>query len=102
MEVNMIAPRTLVKPSVTREAVSGPAKAPNAPGKPSQPAAVLSAAQREAMIREAAYFRAERRAFASGGELEDWFAAEREVDDGLTQSATSAPAPAEEQRSTRR
>jgi hypothetical protein len=105
MEVNnMIAPRALVKPSVTREAISGLAKAPGAAVKSGQPAAVLSAAQREAMIREAAYFRAERRAFAPGGELEDWFAAEQQIDDALTQSAASASAlaPAEEKRSIRR
>ena len=100
----MIAPRTLVKPSVTREAVSGPVKAPGAAVKSSQSAAVLSAAAREAMIREAAYFRAECREFALGGELEDWFAAERQIDGALTQSAApaSAPAPTEEKRSTRR
>ncbi len=39
---------------------------------------------REAMIREAAYFRAEHRAFAAGSELEDWFDAEREIDAVLT------------------
>jgi hypothetical protein len=32
------------------------------------------------MIAEAAYFRAARRGFAPGGELEDWLAAQREVD----------------------
>jgi hypothetical protein len=32
------------------------------------------------MIREAAYFRAEHRSFVPGRELEDWFAAEREID----------------------
>jgi hypothetical protein len=32
------------------------------------------------MIREAAYFRAEHREFAPGHELEDWLAAEREID----------------------
>jgi hypothetical protein len=32
------------------------------------------------MIAKAAYFRAERRNFQSGHELEDWLAAEREVD----------------------
>lgn len=37
-------------------------------------------ALREDLIRTAAYFRAERRGFAPGGELEDWFEAEREVD----------------------
>lgn len=32
------------------------------------------------MIREAAYYRAERRGFTAGHELEDWLAAEEEVD----------------------
>ncbi len=31
------------------------------------------------MISEAAYYRAERRGFAGGAELEDWFAAEEEI-----------------------
>jgi hypothetical protein len=35
---------------------------------------------RRAMIAEAAYFRAEARGFAPGGELEDWLEAEKEVD----------------------
>ena len=35
---------------------------------------------RTAMISEVAYFRAEKRNFAPGHELEDWLAAEREVD----------------------
>jgi hypothetical protein len=35
---------------------------------------------REARIAEAAYWRAERRGFAPGHELEDWLDAEREVD----------------------
>lgn len=34
---------------------------------------------REAMIREAAYFRALQRGFAPGHEIEDWLAAECEV-----------------------
>ena len=32
------------------------------------------------MIAESAYLRAERRGFAPGHEVDDWFAAEREVD----------------------
>jgi hypothetical protein len=32
------------------------------------------------MIAEAAYFRAERRGFVVGGELDDWLAAEAEID----------------------
>ncbi|MGO9513088.1 MAG: DUF2934 domain-containing protein [Steroidobacteraceae bacterium] len=34
-------------------------------------------------IAEAAYFRAERRGFAPGHELEDWLAAEREINERL-------------------
>jgi hypothetical protein len=37
-------------------------------------------AEREAMIARAAYFRAEQRGFAPGHELEDWLAAEAEID----------------------
>jgi len=35
--------------------------------------------ERERMIREAAYYRAERRGFAPGDEMSDWLAAESEV-----------------------
>jgi len=38
---------------------------------------------REARIAEAAYWRAERRGFVAGQELDDWLAAEREIDDEL-------------------
>lgn len=34
---------------------------------------------RQAMIAQAAYFRAERRGFTDGGELNDWLEAEREI-----------------------
>jgi hypothetical protein len=40
---------------------------------------------REERIRLAAYFRAERRGFISGAELDDWLAAEAEVDVQLRQ-----------------
>jgi hypothetical protein len=36
---------------------------------------------REARIAEAAYWRAERRGFAPGGEVEDWLNAEKEIDE---------------------
>lgn len=38
---------------------------------------------REEWIRVAAYFEAERRGFAPGHELDDWLAAEREIDETL-------------------
>jgi len=39
----------------------------------------LSQDDRRGMIAAAAYYRAERRGFAPGGEVEDWLAAEKEV-----------------------
>ena len=46
----------------------------------SLPVKGVSGEERRAMIARAAYFRAERRSFAPGQELEDWVAAEAEVD----------------------
>lgn len=50
-------------------------------------------AERKLMIAEAAYFRAERHGFTPGHELEDWVAAEHEVDALLN---TPIPAPKSE------
>jgi DUF2934 family protein len=47
--------------------------------------------RRRSLISEAAYFRAERRQFAPGHELEDWLAAEIEIDQRLS-GAPPAPA----------
>jgi hypothetical protein len=38
---------------------------------------------REARIAEAAYWRAERRGFTAGQELDDWLAAEKEIDEDI-------------------
>ncbi|WP_041603700.1 DUF2934 domain-containing protein [Thioflavicoccus mobilis] len=40
----------------------------------------LTDEERERRIKELAYFRAQRRGFAPGYEIEDWLAAEEEVD----------------------
>jgi DUF2934 family protein len=48
-------------------------------GVKAQNATLPSAAQIQAWIAEAAYYRAERRGFEPGGETEDWLAAEAEV-----------------------
>ncbi len=53
---------------------------------PRQQGVVVAPEERVAMIAEAAYYRAEARGFAPGGELEDWLAAEREVDGRLAES----------------
>ncbi len=47
-------------------------------------------AERKAMIAEAAYFRSQRHGFTPGHELEDWVAAEHEVD-ALLSAAVPAP-----------
>ncbi len=49
-------------------------------GRAGTQAAPTSAEARREMIARAAYFRAERRGFAPGRELEDWLEAEAEVD----------------------
>jgi hypothetical protein len=43
-------------------------------------------AQHKALIAEAAYHRAEKRGFAPGQELDDWLAAEKEIE-ALTRAA---------------
>jgi hypothetical protein len=72
---------------------------PNSPKEKSAPSAaqqtlvtdkVIRAASKDPevrwkMISEAAYFRGERRGFAPGGELKDWFEAEAEVERVLEQ-----------------
>jgi hypothetical protein len=40
----------------------------------------LSPDERRGLIAEAAYLRAERRGFVNGGEMDDWLAAEAEID----------------------
>ena len=52
----------------------------------------FSEVERRRMIAEVAYFRAARRGFAPGGELEDWLAAEREVN-ALTEAGRLARQP---------
>jgi hypothetical protein len=68
-----------------------PAAAPATPQEPTEVTATRLerreipsfSESREARIAEAAYWRAERRGFVAGQELDDWLAAEREVDEDL-------------------
>jgi hypothetical protein len=46
----------------------------------------VSAEERQRMIREAAYYRAQRRGFAPGDAMADWLAAEAEVDCAIKSS----------------
>lgn len=68
-------------PNETRNATSAGRAAKPAP--PHDPA-------RRARIAIAAYYRAERRGFAPGRELEDWLEAEREVDRAIASGAAPA------------
>lgn len=43
------------------------------------PGSSMGAQERQALVARAAYFRAEKRGFAPGGELQDWVEAETEV-----------------------
>jgi Protein of unknown function (DUF2934) len=58
------------------ESASRASRAPT----PEVAADLVSPEERHARISQAAYRRAESRGFESGGELEDWLFAEREVD----------------------
>ena len=46
----------------------------------------FSTGDRESMIRTAAYFRAQQRRFESGHALEDWLAAEAEIDAAMLEN----------------
>jgi hypothetical protein len=54
-------------------------------------ASFVDPGKRMALIAEAAYFRAEKRGFAPGGEAADWLAAEAEVDAKLLSGTEKAP-----------
>ncbi|HSO07348.1 MAG TPA: DUF2934 domain-containing protein [Pelomicrobium sp.] len=72
------------------ETPAAPARKSAAP--PRKPAAPkrrsVTPEERYRLIQEAAYYRAEQRGFAAGHEVEDWIAAEAEVD-----ARVSVPAP---------
>ncbi len=69
-----------VRPASLDEAGAAEARpaAPEAPAAP--PVLARTAADRNAMIAVAAYLKAQARGFVPGGELDDWLAAEEEVD----------------------
>lgn len=72
------APAPAAKPA---PAVAAKQTAATAPAlKPATLAKPVSAGERSRMIAEAAYFLAERRGFSSGYAVQDWLAAERQVD----------------------
>ena len=77
------------------EEKAAPGRRASPPKPAAEPAAstgmTVSEDARRAMIAQAAYLRAERRGFAPGGELEDWMAAEAEVDALLRAGNSGTP-----------
>jgi hypothetical protein len=63
------------RPASPRPRTSGPANEILS----ARPSERIDAAQRRAMIEEAAYFHAEHRGFEPGHELDDWLAAEDQI-----------------------
>ena len=68
-EVGLLAVRSAPNRDVARPTVG------------SSPSPLIPASLRDDMIRDAAYFRAQARGFAPGREIEDWLAAEQDVED---------------------
>jgi len=66
-------------PSVSAEAVRNPPRPRKSPTE-APPRATVTVEARRALIAETAYLRAERRGFVAGHDVEDWLAAEAEVD----------------------
>ena len=54
------------------------------------PQATRNDAELQARIAEAAYYRAERRGFAPGQEVEDWLAAEKEIMEHISADARAS------------
>lgn len=73
------APAPVVPTAAEPEPAPAPAAAKRVAKHPSAKASV-SPEERQRMIEEAAYYRAEKRGFAPGYEAEDWAAAEQEID----------------------
>ena len=78
------APAQAIEPSQQPRA----GERPSVPGEPGEQAA----SSRRRRVEESAYYRAERRGFAPGAELDDWYAAEAEEDerDGKVADRTQA------------
>lgn len=96
MPAAQTAPRKrAARPKTKGAAEAAPPDTPTADSSSPVPAVnprpLVTPETRHAMIAEAAYLRAEKRGFTPGHELEDWCAAEREVD-ALLNAETNAAA----------
>jgi len=85
--------RPTVAAEQTTQNRKGPRNPPRAPkaGLPNTPRQEISEDMRRSLIAQSAYLRAERRGFNGGDEVEDWLAAEAEVDALLRAGSSGAP-----------
>lgn len=76
------------RPQVAATSTATKNAAPTAPHKPNtsvtRHAAFIEPERRQAMIADAAYYCAQQRGFAASHELDDWLAAERQIDQALS------------------
>jgi hypothetical protein len=70
--------KSKVPPKMAARAVTVAVK-PKQGNSEARPGPALSAQERQRLVEQAAYFRAEKRGFAPGCELQDWVEAEAEV-----------------------
>lgn len=76
--------RARPKPALSADAPAKTTRAPRTAATRLRDNGSLSPEERLRYIAEAAYYRAEKRGFAPGGELDDWLEAEAEVDGRLS------------------
>lgn len=72
--------------AATKVKASGTAKKPAKPASAKKPSNGNGTSQRDVLIQQMAYFIAEKRGFEGGDPVEDWLAAERQVDEMLNES----------------
>jgi hypothetical protein len=77
---NASTPAKPGKASGKTQAAKSIAAGPRTPRRRAKRPGLVAPEDRQRFIAEAAYFKAERRGFAEGGELEDWVEAEAEID----------------------
>jgi len=75
-----------VKKTATKKTVATPVTVKNVVSL--QQIATVSPEVRQKMIEDAAYFKAEKRNFIPGYEVQDWADAEREIDDLINRAKT--------------
>jgi len=96
----MISNRTTAEPDAAKARTISSRKGKRAPRRQppnnsvvTRSSAYLEPQEREAMIAESAYFRCAHRGFEPGHEVDDWLAAESEIDAALTRGDLPATAP---------